>query len=154
VITKTQLIAADVLLKQLTRLASTITPTDLAPSVSHVGSAYNLSTRFLPISGPSIRGTLDPRRPRAIHDNLTIRPRPQTSAPRNYSSGPVSQAPPYRYQPSAVPSPTGTYRQNTANVVTPARPGPGPSALRQSFGPSPYGNPAAGLMSQVGPGYL
>ena len=88
---------------------------------------------------------LDPRRPRAIHDNLTIRPRPQTLTPRNYASGPVAQVSPYRYQASPVQSPT--YRASS----NPVRPGPGPSGLRQSFGP--YGNPAAGLMSHVGSGY-
>ena len=220
------------------------------------GAAHDLAQRFIPVDSPSIRGTLDPRRPQAIHDNMTIRPRSATqlgqigpnSTVNNLNSlgglnsmgGSItSTATPNRNYtpPTATSGPAGTYRytsgaaaytaskpnayrppstptygshHNSSNSiygrggplaglnsggtpspvngspgpVTPGpqqqlqqqqqhyqqqqqqqqqfvRPGPGPSGLRQAFGPpgsqapgSPYGrNPAAGLMSQVGPGY-
>lgn len=211
-------VVADALLDSLTTLSSAVTPGDLVPERSAPGFAHELAQRFIPVSSPSIRGTLDPRRPKAIHDNLTVRPKPigqplagisaalaggipspgasqqqrpaayqnQATPVRNYNYSSATQnangASPYRppgtaYSPTPtngpiygrsappIPAPSPVAPQTTPGLSSGqyhVRPGPGPSALRQSFGPvtsgamngSPYGrNPAAGLMSQVGMGY-
>lgn len=167
-----RLTAADALFASLSDLASGVQPGDLISSTP--GLAHELSQRFIPVSMPSIRGTLDPRRPKAIHDNLTVKPKPigqavpavkpyQSSATpvKSYTYTPRPTTPAYRPPtPAYTPySPNGSFRPNHTPTSQPVRPGPGPSALRQSFGPtagngSPYGrNPAAGLMSQIGTGY-
>jgi hypothetical protein len=66
---------ADELFASLTRLAAGTKPSDfvkLSP-----GTAHTLARRIA-LPAPTIRGTLDPRRPHALHDNLTVRPRSQT----------------------------------------------------------------------------
>ncbi|BEJ18218.1 hypothetical protein CspHIS471_0704950 [Cutaneotrichosporon sp. HIS471] len=45
-----------------------------------VGLAHKLARRLLANRAPIIRGTLDPRRPLALHDNVTLRLRAQTAA--------------------------------------------------------------------------
>lgn len=70
---------ADELLHSLSTLSSTVPPSALLPAVLEPGFASSVSSRLIHTPGPIIRGTLDPRRPKAIHDNTTIRPRPATS---------------------------------------------------------------------------
>lgn len=209
-------VEADALLDSLTDLTSAAKPSDLIPSHREPGFAHDLSKRFIPVPAPSIRGTLDPRRPQAIRDNVTVKPRPVTQplagmgqTVQGAMPGTPLSVPPTghsAYGPSVPPHGTPTRGHNYAPSQTPVyglagqanyrppptpgyggynapnqggspaygrtgpvvpsgppqqvqyvRPGPGPSALRQSFGPgngSPYGrNPAAGLMSQVVPQY-
>jgi len=150
----------------LTKVASGSKPSDLMDDTSEkVGLARGLAQRALQNNSPSIRGTLDPRRPHAIHDNLTVRPKSPAAQPlggtpgitTGTSSYPARQSTMYqppRQQPS-YPSPT-PYRPPTPNfaytspLAQPARPNgappppqgqynarppAGPSGLRQSFGP-------------------
>ena len=157
---------AEELLSSLTKVASGSKPSDLMNDTSEkVGLARRLAQRALQNNSPSIRGTLDPRRPHAIHDNLTVRPKSPAAQPlggtpgitTGTSSYPPRQSTMYqppRQQPS-YPSPT-PYRPPTPNFaytsplaqpnrpngVPPppqgqynARPPAGPSGLRQSFGP-------------------
>ncbi|WWC61107.1 uncharacterized protein I303_103685 [Kwoniella dejecticola CBS 10117] len=71
---------AEELLSSLTKLTGNISPADmLKASTSKVGLAHELARRFLPVSSASIRGTLDPRRPQALHDNITVKPRTMTA---------------------------------------------------------------------------
>lgn len=206
---------ADEVLASLTRLAENIPPADLLRLPQTPGSAHELAKRFIHVSSPVIRGTLDPRRPHALHDNTTVRARPQQtqslgastanySSPRtatNYMAPPplpvqytvppphTASGGPSRQQHYSSPTPRSTgyypttatpqgqpYRPTTAGYTpyTPpsnpaygrtgsestglipvtatayTRPGPGPSSLRQSFGPLP-GTPGSPYASG-GPG--
>jgi hypothetical protein len=127
--------------------------------------ARRLAQRVLQNNSPSIRGTLDPRRPHAVHDNLTVRPKSAASqplggtpsaTPTGISTYPPRQSTMYqppRQQPSypsptpyRPPTPNFTYtsplaQPNRVNGTPTAQPGQyrppmaGPSGLRQSFGP-------------------
>lgn len=66
---------AEELLNSLASLSATIPPSALIPNLEP-GFAHRVSKRLIHTPAPTIRGTLDPRRPKAIHDNATIRPRP------------------------------------------------------------------------------
>jgi len=205
-------------LASLTRLAENVSPSELLPQTGSTsatsGLAHDLTKRFIPVSSPVIRGTLDPRRPHGLHDNLTVRLRSPTSqslggssaalasphapppriGPHGYMAPPtlpqqLSVPPPHvlptssssRYQSQPRPSSTAQTPQrsaqpydsahsssntqsrpqfgaayapytpnSTGNAVygrtttnsasTPARLGPGPSSLRQSFGPTTPGS--------------
>ncbi|WWC90019.1 uncharacterized protein L201_004949 [Kwoniella dendrophila CBS 6074] len=189
---------AEQLLASLTQLTGDLSPADmLLPSTSKIGLAHELAQRFLPVSVPSIRGTLDPRRPRALHDNVTVKPRALAGQVLGGSSNPAVASPhapppmklgvmpPPPIPQYAAPPPhtlPGGVRQNSqrpsttpsrtaypysateynnrgpsvstpssTNVANPGTPptvyprsavGPGPSNLRQSFGPGTPGTPS------------
>lgn len=176
-----QLVAAQ-LLDSLASLAGSLTPAELL--AKGMPDAHELAKRFLPVSSPSVRGILDPRRPKALHDNTTVRMRPAAYAPSGAASPGISTqlagggtqmhssssstlpragtypaqspgmqpyargsppagqtayaAPTYsHYGPSTAyrpPTPLGPPSAGTGYARIP--PGPGPSALRQSFGPA------------------
>jgi hypothetical protein len=121
-------VSAEELLASLTRLASMSKPSDFTSETSEkAGLAHRLAQRVLQTNGPSIRGTLDPRRPRAIHDNLTVRGKSPAAQPMSGTSGatvPGSSSYPARqstmYQPPrqqpSYPSPT-PYRPPTPNFA-------------------------------------
>ncbi|OCF54114.1 hypothetical protein L486_08308 [Kwoniella mangroviensis CBS 10435] len=200
---------AEELLSSLAKLTGSRPPVDMLPaSTSKVGLAHELARRFLSVSSPSIRGTLDPRRPQALHDNVTVKPRtmagqtlggstnPMLSSPHapppiklgvmppppipqyvappphtlpvggrsNDNNRPSSTPSRSSYAPhSPSPSIGNTIYNNrpTSTSTPPANPantapyprsvvGPGPSNLRQSFGPGTPGTPSS---SSNGIGY-
>ncbi|WWD01374.1 hypothetical protein V866_008317 [Kwoniella sp. B9012] len=200
---------AEELLSSLAKLIGSRPPVDMLPaSTSKVGLAHELARRFLPVSSPSIRGTLNPRRPQALHDNVTVKPRtmagqtlggstnpplssphapppiklgvmppppiPQYVAPpphtlpvggRSNDNNRPSSTPSRSSYPPHSPSPSigNTIYNNrpTSASTPPANPantapyprsavGPGPSNLRQSFGPGTPGTPST---SSNGVGY-
>lgn len=151
---------AEELLASLAKLAESTQPSDLLPRMQDTsGMAHRLAQQILQNKAPSIRGTLDPRRPHALHDNLTVRPKSvqninaAATTPSSYPTRQSTVYQPPRQQPS-YPSPT-PYRPPTPNYTytspfaqqAPGANGPriqqaqyrppaaGPSALRQSFGP-------------------
>ena len=172
---------AQTLLDSISHLAANMQPRDLLPPHSDQNLAHSLARRILPVSAPSIRGVLDPRRPKSLHENATVSMRPAADMSRSHATaqaggpGPATpfnmakpQAPPYQsYSSSTSPfrptsGPPYSSSSNTAAVgntiygrttlnATPTpstaftvRPnGPGPSNLRQSFGPGPIASPAA-----------
>ncbi|WVQ78290.1 hypothetical protein IAT38_000375 [Cryptococcus sp. DSM 104549] len=226
-VTQREHLVAEELLSSLSLLAGNVSPADLLPSsTSNVGLAHELSRRLLPVSAPAIRGTLDPRRPHALHDNVTVKPRsapaagstpapgpglgmasagpstpyhaqpspkiggmapppnpqysvppphtlpsgaprsipPQSPSPYNGAPPPSSSRPNGQPQPQYPPSRNAPYPSfnNTIYGRSPlpppqpspvayVRPGPGPSGLRQSFGPGVppppgvYGSPSPGV---------
>lgn len=73
------MITADELLTSLSHLSENTTPSDLLPDLQP-GFAHSLSKRLIHAPGPIHRGTLDSRRPQAMHDNTTIRARPTAPA--------------------------------------------------------------------------
>lgn len=107
-----------------------VAPADLMQgSDSRAGRAHRLSQRLLQNNAPSIRGILDPRRPHAVHDSLTVRPKsaaaqPLGGAPAVASTpSPVAYPPrqstmhqPPRQQPS-YSSPNAPYRPPTPNYA-------------------------------------
>ncbi|KAK8869796.1 hypothetical protein IAR55_000364 [Kwoniella newhampshirensis] len=100
----------------------------LPASTSKTGLAHELARRFLPVSSPIIRGTLDPRRPLALHDNTTVRPR--SSAIQNLG---VAQS--AAISPHAPPPPkTGVM----APPPMPGYPAPPPHILPQTSRYQPY----------------
>ena len=148
---------AHALFSSLATFTSQLKPSDLVQLME--GSAHDLSQRLIHTKSPSIQGTLDPLRRQALHDNITVRTRPQpkipytppVSTPHRYQP-PVqnSRPPPQGYNPNyrPPPSPYGYSGQPGVGGGSPyagpgtptssyVRPGPGPSALRQSFGPGP-----------------
>ncbi|WRT67150.1 uncharacterized protein IL334_004116 [Kwoniella shivajii] len=202
---------AEELLTSLTKITGTLSPAKmLSASTSRAGLAHELARRFLPVNLPSIRGTLDPRRPNALHDNITVKPRTMAGQTLGGTTNPAISSPhapppPVKtgiMQPPPVPghnpppphtlpaaarqsnsyranttpnrgsypyTPTPTIPIHTNNNRTPASPsgpaspgtasalfprsavGPGPSNLRQSFGPgTPGSNGAAYGMNVAG----
>jgi hypothetical protein len=118
---------AEELLASLTKLAESTKPSDLlAAKTETAGMAHRIAQRVLQNKAPSIRGTLDPRRPHAVHDNLTVRPRSLTAQPLGGTASTTGTTPSYpprqstmyqppRQQPS-YPSPT-PYRPPTPNYT-------------------------------------
>lgn len=93
------------------------------------GLAHRLAQRLLQTNSPSIRGVLDPRRPQAIHDNLTVRPKsasaqplggapnvPTTPSPTSYPPRQSTMYQPPRQQPSYA-TPSTPYRPPTPNYT-------------------------------------
>lgn len=96
---------------------------------SAAGLAHRLAQRLLQNNSPSIRGVLDPRRPQAIHDNLTVRPKsasaqplggastvPTTPSPTSYPPRQSTVYQPPRQQP-AYAAPSTPYRPPTPNYT-------------------------------------
>lgn len=124
-------LSAQELLTSLTRLAAMTGPSELLEGrESASGMAHRLAQQLLQNSSPSIRGVLDPRRPHAVHDNLTVRPKsaaaqPLGGAPIVTSTAPSPSAYPQRqstmYQPPrqqpSYPSPSTPYRPPTPNYT-------------------------------------
>ncbi|ODN83159.1 hypothetical protein L202_01356 [Cryptococcus amylolentus CBS 6039] len=72
--TEREELIANELLSSLSRLAGHVPPADLVPThAGKIGWSHDAAKRHLSTPSPSIRGTLDPRRPHALHDNTTIR---------------------------------------------------------------------------------
>ncbi|OCF35465.1 hypothetical protein I316_03017 [Kwoniella heveanensis BCC8398] len=119
---------AEELLGSLSRLTGNVRPTDimLTASSSKRGSAHELARRFLPVHGPLIRGTLDPRRPHALHDNTTVRMKTPTNPPSlNGSTNPAASPhapPPMKMPPPPIPSfvppPPHTLPNNSSRYPT------------------------------------
>ncbi|WVQ98746.1 hypothetical protein IAU59_005877 [Kwoniella sp. CBS 9459] len=101
---------AEELLGSLARLTNNVRPVDMLSSVSSskTGTAHALARRLLPVHGPLIRGTLDPRRPHALHDSTTIRLKTPTSQQSlNGSTNPAASPhapPPRKMPPPPIPS--------------------------------------------------
>jgi hypothetical protein len=119
--------------------------------------AHSLAQRLIPISAPVVRGTLDPRRPHALHDNITVRlrsPAGQTlggtappsgvvpgpgSSPNRPMYGPVSA-----YPSSSMPRPPYASPYKPGGTPTPIRPGQGNAYFPPGAGgPVPYRPPTA-----------
>lgn len=112
----------------MTKLGAMAKPSDLFDNQDNVaGVAHILAQRVLQTNAPSIRGSLDPRRPHAVHDNLTVRPKSVSAqavggspaAPTNTStysprSNGVFDSP--RQQPS-YPTPNTPYRPPNPNYT-------------------------------------
>lgn len=145
---------AQELLASLARLAAMTGPSELlANKESASGLAHRLAQRLLQTNSPSIRGVLDPRRPQAIHDNLTVRPKsasaqplggaptvPATPSPAAYPPRQSTMYQPPRQQPS-YPTPSTPYRPPTPNYTY-------TSPFNQmNFGVSPGGVGGAGVTS-------
>lgn len=84
-ITERESLVAQELLDSLAHLVESadIKPSALLPKNAEPGSlalAHKLARRLLSNRVPIIRGTLDPRRQQALHDNVTIRLRAQAAA--------------------------------------------------------------------------
>lgn len=108
----------------LTRIAENTKPSDLLPSSSISGTAHDLAKRFIPVSSVAVRGTLDAKRPNAIHDSTTVRIR---SNPGNVNgSGQLSSGlgfPPPTPQPMNPGYSNQAYpRTNTASAPSPRTP--------------------------------
>ncbi|WVF72166.1 hypothetical protein IAT40_006978 [Kwoniella sp. CBS 6097] len=101
---------AEELLGSLSRLTGHLRPNDMLSSASSSkeGLAHELARRFLPVHSPVIRGTLDPRRPHALHDNTTVRLKtPSSQQSINGSTNLVASPhapPPMKMPPPPVPS--------------------------------------------------
>ncbi|RSH91959.1 hypothetical protein EHS25_009329 [Saitozyma podzolica] len=148
---------AEELLASLGRLASDLPPSKLLSGPSSPGMAHSLAQRLISISAPVVRGTLDPRRPHALHDNITVRlrsPAGQTlggtappsgvvpgpgSSPNRPMYGPVSA-----YPSSSMPRPPYASPYKPGGTPTPIRPGQGNAYFPPGAGgPVPYRPPTA-----------
>lgn len=89
--------SAGEVLETLSSLAGGLAPSTLLPSNS---SAATLASKVVHVPAPHIRGLLDPKRPRAVVDNDTVR-----LLPRNANPDATSQLPQQRFMPgqSQVP---------------------------------------------------
>ncbi len=83
-----------------------------------MGLAHKLARRLLANRAPIIRGTLDPRRPQALHDNVTLRLRAQAqaaiTAPSPLGVNGAPHAPPPKVSPGTpgfMPPPASTIRE-------------------------------------------
>ncbi|GMK59476.1 hypothetical protein CspeluHIS016_0800820 [Cutaneotrichosporon spelunceum] len=83
-----------------------------------MGLAHKLARRLLANRAPIIRGTLDPRRPQALHDNVTLRLRAQTAAaitapsPHSINGAPHALPPKSgSATPGFMPPPSSTIRE-------------------------------------------
>jgi hypothetical protein len=131
--------AADEVLASLTRLAGKTTPSQLI--ATREGLAHDLAKRFLPVSSPSIRGTLDPRRTHALHDNATLRIRPPPPATLSLGtpSLPSSSRVPQGYMSPGLPSATSA-QAGTSRYIPYGRPSPSQTASTPTYSPR-YQNP-------------
>ena len=169
---------AQELLASLTRLAAMTGPSELLGAKETTsGLAHRLAERLLQNNAPSIRGVLDPRRPQAIHDNLTVRPKsasaqplggaptvPAMPSPTTYPPRQSTMYQPPRQQPS-YPTPSTPYRPPTPNYTytspfnqmnygaSPGAPGgPPPSAPPHNTAYRPPLAGPSGLRQSFGPG--
>ncbi|RXK39529.1 hypothetical protein M231_03198 [Tremella mesenterica] len=105
--TQREEVVAEEVLSSLTALASHVPPNELLPKGTFDGLAHDLAARFVPVSAPIIRGTLDPKRPQALHDNATVRMRSHVSQPLGSTSiGGISSLSPHQ-PPPPRPGPGG-----------------------------------------------
>ncbi|WVR05222.1 hypothetical protein IAU60_002234 [Kwoniella sp. DSM 27419] len=152
---------ANALLASLTDLTSSVLPADMTPArMSRPGMAHELAKRVLPVSSPSIRGILDPRRPHALHDNTTLSVRPAQPMPvstSTYAPPAVKMAPPPIPQYSAPPQHTLSAprypRTNALATGYPYSPTPNPTAPLSGFnGPTGVTNYRQSYGSTAGHG--
>lgn len=162
------------LLSSLSQLTQVVTPAHLLPALrTKPGWSHILGRHILSTSSPSIRGTLDPRRPHALHDNTTIQLRSTLArnGVSNISNGslphntpalvktstmppppsPQFSAPPPHILPISSPhnmSPVVTYNvsgRTHSPYLNPATPQPQPHSY-SSFSPVPTAMPASSLV--------
>lgn len=162
------------LLSSLSQLTQVVTPAHLLPDLrTKPGWSHILGRHILSTSSPSIRGTLDPRRPHALHDNTTIQLRSTLArnGVSNISNGslphntpalvktstmppppsPQFSAPPPHILPISSPhnmSPVVTYNvsgRTHSPYLNPATPQPQPHSY-SSFSPVPTAMPASSLV--------
>jgi hypothetical protein len=124
---------ADTLFASLASLVETTDtpPSALLPETKSTGLAHTLARRLLSNDAPAIRGTLDKRRPQALHDNVTIRLRAQAAAavqqptpqPQQPAVNGVPQSP--RAQPPKTPGTPGSFlpspQMREAHIAQPHR---------------------------------
>lgn len=163
------------LLSSLSQLTQVVSPAQLLPALlTRPGWSHILGRRILATPSPSIRGTLDPRRPHALHDNTTIQLRSTLarngvnnisngSLPHNTPSlvktntmppppSPQFNAPPPHILPISSPhslSPVVTYNvpgRTHSPYLNPATPQPQQHHSYSSFSPMPQAMPAAPLV--------
>jgi len=86
---------ADQLFTNLSKLVETTDtpPSALLPESKKPGLAHTLAKRLLANDAPAVRGTLDARRPQALHDNVTIRLRAQAAAAVGQQQAQAQQTP-------------------------------------------------------------
>ncbi|WVQ71703.1 hypothetical protein IAR50_001244 [Cryptococcus sp. DSM 104548] len=161
--TEREELIANELLASLARLAHHVPPTELVPALAgKIGWSHEAAKRYLPTSSPSIRGTLDPRRPHALHDNTTIRLRTGSAKPASGNGPSVPNAlpngtptPPIQNTPLHNPTPAYTMPPTAKVNVMPPPPSPqyqsapphllplqSPHAMPQSAGYPPNRSPA------------
>lgn len=147
--------AAARLAQSLQQLAALTTPANLVdPSQSSLPAKYRqplavaLAETVISTAGPSVRGTLDPKRPRALIDNHTAQLKPNA----------IALARP----PQAVPRPNGNWPlppggyPGLPQMHTPVRPPPGMYApgygQKVPYPPHPmYGPPPNGMYGYGSP---
>lgn len=166
--------SAQELLSSLSQLTQVVSPAQLLPALlTRPGWSHILGRRILSTPSPSIRGTLDPRRPHALHDNTTIQLRSSLakngastisngSLPHNTPSlvktssmppppSPQFNAPPPHILPISSPhslSPVVAYNvpgRTHSPYLSPATPQPQHHTY-SSFSPMPPAMPAAPLV--------
>ncbi|GHJ89916.1 hypothetical protein NliqN6_6318 [Naganishia liquefaciens] len=125
--------------QSLLELASTTTPKALLPKdlrKTQDPIAVVLARKVIHTTAPSVRGTLDPARPKALSDNTTIvaRPPDQIAPPMAKPAPVVSTAP----RPSNMPPMRGASNQQWQAGTGPQRVIPGASP---QGGPPRYTNP-------------
>lgn len=142
---------ADELFASLARLVessdtppSALLPKNLEPG--SLGLAHTLARRLLSNRAPIIRGTLDPRRPQALHDNVTIRLRAQAAAaivaPASGQGVNGSMSAPHAPPPKASPGTPG-YMPPPSSTLREPPPHTLPSSARYySHGRAPYPVPS------------
>ncbi|KIR39372.1 hypothetical protein I307_06003 [Cryptococcus deuterogattii 99/473] len=172
--TQREQILARELLSSLSQLTQVVSPAQLLPALrTRPGWSHTLGRHILSTSSPSIRGTLDPRRPHALHDNTTIQLRSALArnGVSNISNGslphnapalvktstmppppsPQFSAPPPHILPISSPhnmSPVVTYNvsgRTHSPYLNPATPQPQPHSY-SSFSPAPTAMPASSLV--------
>nr|KIR46478.1 hypothetical protein I312_03964 [Cryptococcus bacillisporus CA1280] len=172
--TQREQILARQLLSSLSQLTQVVSPAQLLPALrTKPGWSHILGRHILSTSSPSIRGTLDPRRPHALHDNTTIQLRSTLArnGVSNISNGslphntpalvktstmppppsPQFSAPPPHILPISSPhnmSPVVTYSvsgRTHSPYLNPATPQPQPHSY-SSFSPVPTAMPASSLV--------
>lgn len=111
--------AAREVLETLSVLASSAPPSALVPPGLNASA---LASAIIQTRAPHIRGTLDPKRPRAIADNGTLRLLPRSQIV------PTNQIPQQRFTPAPIP------RSSTPQQYAPAA---RPQQLSQHYGQQP-----------------
>ncbi|KAL7423983.1 hypothetical protein Q5752_001568 [Cryptotrichosporon argae] len=127
-ITQREQLAADQLLASLAELAARAEPADLVPSAQ---SAHALAAKHVPTPGPLVRGTLDPRRPAALHDNTTVRLSPHALALAAAPAASIHLPPPASAAAAPAPAPAQRGTEPPPHTLPPAMRRPAPASAQQ-----------------------
>lgn len=124
--------------ENLQALAGDVTPASLLPELASDNDsdepfAVRTAKRLISTDGPNIRGTLDPKQPRALSDNRTLKPRPASEIAATPSRAaaqsplpPVKPSPAGMGTPNPLPNGGGTpqHWQRGVGAATPVPPQP------------------------------